>query len=237
MPNAVDEVARRHAEALEGVIYGTWYANNVAQVLFKTAFDSFVLRRGLIYVWWDPGAKLVRFKNVHARPLLPRVRRRGGLARHLRVAALDRAAQEGVPRPRRRHQARQRDGLRRDPRGRSTRGSRRPDQTTIIDVFDMDGNTTRVMGEAVTNRALKYPFKSDPVLGVPVLPAGRDGGAAQRHRPVGRVEPVSRPIDQPEGRHHRPVLESDDPGLPEWSDAGRHPSRGRGAGRGHPDPP
>ena len=67
MPSAVDEIARRHAEQLEGVIYGTWYANNIADVLFKTAWDSFVLRRGIIYVWWDPGAELVKFKNVHAR--------------------------------------------------------------------------------------------------------------------------------------------------------------------------
>ncbi|HEX9015550.1 MAG TPA: phage portal protein, partial [Chloroflexota bacterium] len=64
MATGTDEVARRHAESLEGVLYGTWYANNAAKVFFQTAWDSFVLRRGLIYLWWDPKAKMVKFKNV-----------------------------------------------------------------------------------------------------------------------------------------------------------------------------
>jgi hypothetical protein len=63
MAAAVDEVARRHAEQLEAILYGTWYANNARDQFVKTAFDSFLLRRGLIYVWWDPKAKLVKFKS------------------------------------------------------------------------------------------------------------------------------------------------------------------------------
>src|SRR5690349_7567475 len=36
MPAGVDQEAREHAEQLEGVLYGTWYENDMADVLVKT---------------------------------------------------------------------------------------------------------------------------------------------------------------------------------------------------------
>src|SRR5512140_2299733 len=43
MPRGVDDEARRHAEQLEAILYGTYEANDAEQVLFKVAWDSFVL--------------------------------------------------------------------------------------------------------------------------------------------------------------------------------------------------
>ena len=164
-----DQIARRHAEQLEGILYGTWISNNAAQVLFQTAWDSFVLRRGIIYVWWDPKKKLVRFKNITPDHFFPEydgdeiwrcvyVSRRN--TERLKKEYPDLA-----------------DAIKSDSEldyaptitddlFRATA----KDQTTVIDVFTIDGSHTRVMGEAVLNRNLQYPFKTLPFIEFPCFP-------------------------------------------------------------------
>lgn len=55
---------REHAEKLEGVLYSIWDLSQAQVVLQRVAWDSFVLRRGLVYYWWDAKEKRPRFRYV-----------------------------------------------------------------------------------------------------------------------------------------------------------------------------
>jgi hypothetical protein len=192
MPSATDEVARRHAEQLEGVIYGTWYANDVTQQLFKTAWDSFVLRRGIIYVWWDPKAKLARFKNCTPDHFYPEydgddiwrcvyVSRRN--TDRLKKDYPD-LAEDIICDSEADFGATSADELARYAA---------KDQTTIIDVFDADGGYTRVMGNAVINRPTQYPFKAIPFIEFPCFP---QGGLAEPLNLIDQLVELNQYLDQ-----------------------------------------
>jgi hypothetical protein len=192
MPSATDEVARRHAEALEGVLYGTWYANDISKVLFKTAWDSFVLRRGLIYLWWDPKTKMVRFKNCTPDHFYPEYdgddiwrcvyvsrRKTERLKKDYPDLAEDIVSDSEA-----------------DFGPTSIDVSARfasQDQTTIIDIFDVDGGHTRVMGNAVINRDLKYPFKAIPFIEFPCFP---QGGLAEPLNAIDQLVELNQYLDQ-----------------------------------------
>lgn len=62
LPVGSEEHHRRHAEALEGICYAAWTFSKAETLLQRVAWDSFVLRRGLIYYWWDAKARIARFK-------------------------------------------------------------------------------------------------------------------------------------------------------------------------------
>lgn len=64
LPAGSEEHHRRHAEALEGILYSAWGHNQAEDLLQKVAWDSYVLRRGLTYYWWDPKTREFRFKYV-----------------------------------------------------------------------------------------------------------------------------------------------------------------------------
>lgn len=68
LPAGSEEHHRRHAEALEGICYSAWRHSQAQDLLQKVAWDSFVLRRGLVYYWWEPGQSgtpgQFRFKYV-----------------------------------------------------------------------------------------------------------------------------------------------------------------------------
>jgi hypothetical protein len=192
MPSATDEVARRHAESLEGVLYGTWEANEMSKILFKTAWDSFVLRRGIIYLWWDPRKKLVRYKNVTPDHFFPEydgddiwrcvyVSRRS--TDRLKKEYPD-FAEDIIPDS----QADFGPTTSDDPARFSS-----PDETTIIDVFDIDGNHTRVMGNAVKSQNLKYPFKALPFVEFPCYPVG---GLAEPLNLIDQVVELNQYLDQ-----------------------------------------
>ena len=64
IPRGVDEHARRVAEACEAVLYGTYAASNAPTVFERIAFNQFLLRRGILYYWWDPASMMVRFRSI-----------------------------------------------------------------------------------------------------------------------------------------------------------------------------
>lgn len=64
MPPGADEQARRLAENEEAVLYGTWERNGAEVVFRRVAHNMVLLRRGVLYYWWDAGAKIVRFRSV-----------------------------------------------------------------------------------------------------------------------------------------------------------------------------
>lgn len=171
MPSGTDLVSRRHAEQLEGVLYGTWEANEAGVQLWNAAWDSFVLRRGLLYVWWDPKKKLVRFKQCTPDNFYPQYDG-NEVWRCVYVSRrdTDRLKKEYPD---------QADEIFSDTEmdfaitaldavGRIVSET----ETTIFDVFDVDGNFTRVMGNAVINRRLNYPFKALPFIDLPCFPQG-----------------------------------------------------------------
>jgi len=192
MPSAVDEVARRHAESLEAVLYGTWNANEIPKTLFKTAWDCFVLRRGLIYVWWDPKAKMVRFKNCTPDHFYPEydgddiwrcvyVSRRNTARLKLEYPdssedIVSDSEADFAP-----------TGIDDSARFASK------DQTTIIDVFDIDGGHTRVMGNFVKSRNLEYPFKALPFVEFPCFP---QGGLAEPLNAIDQIVELNQYLDQ-----------------------------------------
>lgn len=192
MPSATDLVARRHAEQLEGVLYGTWNANDAPRALFTTAWDSFVLRRGLIYVWWDPGMKLVRFKSCTPDHFYPEydgdeiwrcvyITRRN--TDRLKKQYSDRA-DAIVPDSELDYAATIVDDMFRVTA---------PGQTTVIDVFDIDGNHTRVMGNDVFNHNMDYPFKAIPFLEFPCYP---QGGLAEPLNLIDQLVELNQYLDQ-----------------------------------------
>jgi hypothetical protein len=192
MPSATDEVARRHAEQLEGVLYGTWNANDISKVLFKTAFDSFVLRRGLIYVWWDPKAKMVKFKNCTPDHFYPEY----DGEEMWRCVYVSRRSTERL----KREFPDLADDIKPDSEvdwgptniDDSARiGSK--DQTTVIDIFDIDGNYNRVMGDATISRKLGYPFKALPFIELPCFP---QGGMAEPLNLIDQVVELNQYLDQ-----------------------------------------
>ena len=192
MPSAVDEVARRHAEQLEGILYGTWMANDVPRVLFNLAWNSFVLRRGIAYVWWDPKAKLARFKSITPDHFYPEydgddiwrcvyVSRRN--TDRLR-SEYPKYAEEITPDGEMNYTPTINDNLFR---------ATAKDQTTIIDVFGADGSHTRVMGDAVINRDLQYPFKAIPFIEFPCYP---QSGLAEPLNLISQLVELNQYLDQ-----------------------------------------
>lgn len=169
LPPGVDEDARRLAEAEEAVIYGTWERNNAPEVLQTTAWDSFVLRRGLIYVWWDPGAEMVRFRNCAPEHFYPEydgdeiyrclyVQRRSTAALkeeypdYADLIVDDDAMQyEFVA-------------------GASLDRIGAPGQTTVLDVYTRAGKFYRVMGNAFIALDLELPFNKVPFVEFPCYP-------------------------------------------------------------------
>jgi hypothetical protein len=192
MASGVDEEARRHAEQLEAILYGTWDANESNKVLFEVAWDSFVLRRGLIYLWWDPKSLLVRFKSVTPDHFYPEydgdemwravyTSRRS--AARLKKEYPDKA---DLIKP----DSEMDFGITaNDDLGRVTADG----QTTIIDVFDIDGNHTRLAGEMVLSRNLDYPFKAIPFIEFPCFPVS---GTAEPLNLIDQLVELNQYLDQ-----------------------------------------
>lgn len=192
MPSSTDEVARRHAESLEAVLYGTWHANDISQLLFKTAFDSFVLRRGIIYIWWDPKSKLVRYKHCTPDHFFPEY----DGEEMWRCVYVSRRSTERL----KREYPDFSDDIMPDSQVDwgptsvdETARFTANDQTTVIDVFDVDGGHTRVMGNAVRSQKLKYPFKALPFIEFPCFP---QGGMAEPLNAIDQVVELNQYLDQ-----------------------------------------
>lgn len=169
MPPGVDQEARRLAEQLEGVLYGTWDKNDMATVLQKTAWDSFVLRRGLIYLWWDPDMRMVRLKNCAPEHFFPQydgeeiyravyIQRRNtdALKDQYPTYAADIVSDDAMSFP--------------YVQGADVNRIGAPDQTTVFDLYTRDGHFYRVMGNAFISMDLKLPWKGVPFVDFPCYP-------------------------------------------------------------------
>jgi hypothetical protein len=169
MPPGVDEAARRLAEQLEGVLYGTWDRNNAPEVFQKTAWDSFVLRRGLIYVWWDADTELVRFRNIAPENFFPEYDGddiyRCAYVQRRSTAAL-RAMYPQYAGDILDDQAMDLEQV----AGASTERVGARGQTTVVDVWSRDGDFHRVMGKALVYRNLGLPIKRVPFIEFPCFP-------------------------------------------------------------------
>lgn len=169
MPAGVDAEARRAAEQEEGVLYGTWYENDMATILLKTAWDSFVLRRGLIYIWWDPDKKMVRLRNCAPEHFFPDydgddifraiyVQRRNTAALKEQFPSLaeDIESDDAMRYPFVEGASLDRVGAR--------------GQTTVVDCYTADGHFYRVMGNAFMSVDLELPWKGIPFVEFPCYP-------------------------------------------------------------------
>ncbi len=172
MPPGTNEMARRQAEGEEGVLYGTWDRNNAGDTFFKVAWDSFVLRRGLVYYWWDNKVGGVRFRHCTPDDFYPEwdgdtMYRAIYVTRRLTAALqaeypesadliysntpMDLAEVWGQDQPRRKA-----DGY-----------------TTVIDYYDMEGTWARVAGDYFYRvEDLGYPTTEVPFIEFPCYPVG-----------------------------------------------------------------
>ena len=192
MPSGTDMAARRHAEQLEGILYGTWDANDAIQTFWNIAWDSFVLRRGLVYVWWDPKWKMVKFKHCTPDHFFPEYDG-GEIWRCIYVSRrnTDRLKLEYPDHA---------DDIKADgymlvpPTVDDSPGRiASKTDTTVYDVFDIDGNHTRLMGDAVINRSLGYPFKGIPFIEFPCYP---QGGLAEPLNLIDQIVELNQYLDQ-----------------------------------------
>lgn len=169
MPPGVDEAARRLAEQEEGILYGTWEFNNAVEVFQKTAWDSFVLRRGVVYVWWDPKVSKVRFKNCAPEHFYPEYDG-DEIYRAIYVQRRSTAAlKEQYPN--------EASDIVDDPamdfhpvEGASIDRVMAKGQTTVIDCYTKDGRFYRLMGNAFIERKLDLPFDRVPFVEFPCYP-------------------------------------------------------------------
>ncbi len=173
MPPGTDEDARRHAESLEGVIYGTWEYNDMATILLKTAWDSFVLRRGIIYTWWDPEKKKVCLKNIAPEFFFPdydgdeiyravyvQRRKTEALKDQYPKYAEDIMSDDAMSYP--------------FVETASLDRTQAPGQTTVVDCYTQDGHFYRVMGNAFIHLTLKHPWGGIPFVEFPCYPVSGD---------------------------------------------------------------
>ncbi len=169
MPPGTDEAARRLAEQEEGILYGTWHYNDMATILQKTAWDSFVLRRGIMYVWWDPDAEMVRLKNCAPEHFFPEfdgdtiyraiyIQRRNTAALKDQYPnyASDIVSDDAMDLP--------------YIEGSDTNRTGARGQTTVIDCYTADGHFYRVMGKAFLSMNLDLPWKGIPFVDFPCFP-------------------------------------------------------------------
>lgn len=173
MPPGVDEIARQLAEQEEAILYGTWEYNDMPTILQRTAWDSFVLRRGLIYIWWDPAKQMVRYKSCAPEHFFPEydgdmIYRCVYVSRRSTDALKDEfpAYAEDIVE----------DSAMNYPfvEGSDLNRVGADGQTTVFDVFTHDGHFYRAMGNAFISRDLKLPFEGVPFVEFPCYPVSGD---------------------------------------------------------------
>jgi hypothetical protein len=171
MPRGPETEDREHAEKLEGVLYGIWNACDAGNVFQKVAWDSYVLRRGLVVYYWDMEAKQARFKHVNPDDFYPRYDNGEiyecvyGYRRNVE------ALKENYPE--------KADAIEPMPPTHTTQiyGQTQPefnqtDYTTVIDYYHRNGQFTRISGDVVLeDMKLAYPENGVPFVEFPCYPS------------------------------------------------------------------
>lgn len=192
MPPGTDAEARRQAENEEAVLYGTWYANDMATILQRAAWDSFVLRRGIIYVWWDPEKKLVCLRDVAPEHFFPQY----DGDKIYRALYVQRRLTDSLKEqyPKYADEINEDDAMSyplvegADLQRRSARG-----QTTVIDLFTADGMFYRVMGNAFISQKLGLPWKGVPFVEFPCYPVS---GETEPLNAIDQIVELNQYLDQ-----------------------------------------
>lgn len=174
VPPGVDEMNRRKAEALEAVLYQSWMDNEAPLVFRRVAHNAILVRRGILYTWWDPKRSIVRFRSCAPENFYPvydghdvveaiyvtRVNTRLLRRRHPTVAdrIMPDAGSDWVGSGVASTESGVTDALGDEGSGRimGTGG-----QTTVYDWFDAQGRWVRVMGDARIAQTLRigqFPF-------------------------------------------------------------------------------
>jgi hypothetical protein len=170
MPRGTELMDREHAEKEEGLLYAAWSLSEAQEVFQRTAWDSFVLRRGLIYYWWDLERKRARFKYVTPDDFYPEydgdevyravyVHRRNihALRRQYPKYAKD---IEGGPASEVAQVYKQ-----------DTAHMNQVDYVTVTDYYDIEGNFVRLAGDLVLeSMKLGYPEPQVPFVEFPYQP-------------------------------------------------------------------
>jgi hypothetical protein len=162
---------REQAERLEGVLYSSWYLSNAHELFQRVAYDSFVLRRGVVYYWWDAKNKRARFRYVTPdnyypeydgedtyRAIYTHRRHLGALQSQYPkfqndIVADPPADVENIY-------------LQDQPRQNQT------EYVTVLDYYDIDGNWVRLAGDLILDKKkLGYPEPEVPFVEFPYLPA------------------------------------------------------------------
>lgn len=200
MPPGVEEDERRFAEQLEGVLYGTWDKNNAIEVLQRTAWDSFVLRRGIIQYWWEPyddGGGCARFKNIAPEHFFPEydgddiyraivISRRStdALKEQYPSQAADIVDDDAMDHP-------YVEGSDLDRRAAAG-------QTTVIDCYTSDGGFYRVMANAFISQKMEFPFHKVPFEEFPCFPIS---GETEPLNLIDQLVELNQYIDQLVSQH------------------------------------
>ncbi len=170
MPRGVEDEDRVHAEKLEGVLYGIWNASKAPDVFQKVAWDSYVLRRGLIYYYWDLNAHQARFMHVNPDDFYvefdgTEVYQCVYAYRRLVSALKDQYPDQG--------------GIEADPATHTTQiyGQDQPrmnqtDYVTVIDYYHRDGQFVRIANDLVLeDMKLAHPENGVPFVEFPCYPS------------------------------------------------------------------
>lgn len=171
MPYGTDEIARRHAEKLEAVLYSAWAASNAMETFQRVAWDSFVLRRGLIYYWWDTREKRAKFKYCTPDDYYPEydgdVTYRAIYVHRRNIHALRQKYPKAA------------NTIVADPPAdvEQLYGQDQPriEQTNYVsvkDYYDADGNFVRIVGDSILEKTkLGYPTPEVPFIEFPCYPS------------------------------------------------------------------
>jgi hypothetical protein len=171
MPRGVEQDDRDHAEKLEGILYGMWNVSDAGTVFQKVAWDSYVLRRGLVYYWYDTTAHMARFKHVNPDDYYARMDNGEvyecayGYRRNINALKEDYPDVGAALEP--------------DPPthtvqiyGQTGPEFNQTDYVTVIDYYNKKGHFTRIANEIVLeDMDLAYPEKGVPFVEFPCYPS------------------------------------------------------------------
>lgn len=194
VPRGTTQDQRTLAEAMEAVLYQSWNQNNAPMVFRRAIHNQVLLRRGILYYYWDNNKKKFCFRSIAPDNFYPVydgeeiveavvVSRR--LTRELQRlypskaeqivpdedgdAAFDEARWTRMV-------SGQIDALEEPLGPAASRGTSLAGETTVIDWYDREGNWRRVMGEATHTQRLTYLDDCVPFI---ELPNGVNGDEAE----------------------------------------------------------
>ncbi|HEY0663264.1 MAG TPA: phage portal protein, partial [Thiobacillaceae bacterium] len=210
MPPGVDEGARRLAESEEALLYKTWDVNEAAKVFRRVAHNRALLRRGLIYYWWDAAGKRVGFRSVAPDNFYPVYDGEEIVECIIVSRRLTRSLQRMYPKLAGQIVAdNQGDDVFDESRWQRVvngqadildQGGASGDtirslagQTTVLDWFDKYGNHVRLMGEAMHKQNLGYGMNRVPVI---EFPNSLPGDEREPHAEIDDVMTLNLYLDQ-----------------------------------------